>query len=140
MMAEALEIARRHHVTLAIEPEVSNVVDSAVKGRRLLDEMGSPRLKIVIDGANLFHAGQLRRMRAILDEAFELLGADIVLAHAKDLDRDGAAGQVAAGKGLLDYDYYLRLLKKVGFDGPLILHSLAEADVSECVDFLRQKL
>jgi sugar phosphate isomerase/epimerase len=139
-IGKALQIAERHDVTLGVEPEVSNVVDSAAKARRLLDEMASRRLRIIIDGANLFHAGELPRMRQILDEAFELLGGEIVLAHAKDLDRDGRAGQVAAGRGLLDYDHYLRLLKKVGFDGPLIMHSLAEAEVSGCVKFLREKL
>ena len=139
-VGKALEIAQLHDLTLAVEPEVCNVVDSAAKGRRLLDEMGSARLKIIMDGANLFHGGELPRMGEILDEAFELLGGEIVLAHAKDLDRDGQAGHVAAGKGLLDYDHYLRLLKQVGFDGPLILHGLAEDEVSECVEFLREKL
>ena len=30
------------------------MVDSAVKGRRLLDELRSPRLRVIIDPANLF--------------------------------------------------------------------------------------
>ena len=55
-----------------------------------------------MDGANIFHAGELPRMREILDEAFALLGEHIAFAHAKDLDRDGEAGHLAAGKGLLD--------------------------------------
>lgn len=139
-MQEALRIAEDNQVTLGIEPEVANVVDSARKARRLLDEMKSPRLKIVMDAANLFHAGELPRMREILEEAFELLGEDIVIAHAKDLTRDGEAGHEAAGKGVLDYNLYLRLLREAGFAGPLILHSLAEAEVGECVKFLRAKL
>jgi sugar phosphate isomerase/epimerase len=139
-MRSALNIADETGVTLAFEPEVANVVDSAVKGRRLLDEIASPRLKVVMDGANLFHAGELPRMDAILDEAFALLGKDIALAHAKDLSHDGEAGHEAAGKGLLDYDHYLALLRGVGYDGPLILHGLAEAQVDECVAFLRSKL
>ncbi len=139
-MHEALEIAERHDVTLAIEPEVSNVVDSAQKARRLLDELRSPRLKIIIDGANLFHAGELADQHRILDEAFDLLAPDIVLAHAKDLDRDGEAGQIAAGSGLLDYGHYLGLLRKINFTGPLILHSLAESDVPGCVEMLRKQL
>lgn len=139
-MAAALQIAQAHGVTLAIEPEVSNVVDSARQARQLLAEMQSPHLKIVMDGANLFHAGQLPRMQAILDEAFDLLGSDIVIAHAKDLKRDGEAGQLAAGAGLLDYDHYLALLRAAKFDGPLILHSLTEAQVAESIDFLQQKL
>jgi sugar phosphate isomerase/epimerase len=139
-LTEALQIAEENNVTLAFEPEVSNVVDSAQKGRRLLDEMQSSHLKVVMDGANVFHAGELPRMREILDEAFALLGDDIVIAHAKDLSRDGEAGDVAAGKGLLDYDYYLSRLRAAGFDGPLILHGLEEVEVAECVAFLRGKL
>ncbi len=139
-MTTVVEIAEEHAVTMAFEPEVSNVVDSAAKAARLLDEIGSPRLKIVMDGANLFHAGELARMHEVLDEAFELLGPHIVLGHAKDLDRDGEAGQIPAGQGLLDYDHYLALFQKAGFRGPLILHGLGEADVPGCVSMLRDKL
>jgi len=138
-LGEALVIAEEHRVTLAFEPEVSNVVDSAAKGRRLLDELQSPYLKVVMDGANLFHAGELPRMRAILDEAFTLLGDDIVLAHAKDLSHDGDAGHDAAGTGQLDYDHYLALLRGVGFSGPLVLHALTEEQVAPCVAFLQAK-
>jgi sugar phosphate isomerase/epimerase len=127
-------------VTLAFEPEVSNVIDSAVKARRLLDELGSPRLKVVIDPANLFHAGELPRMSEILDEAFALLGRDIVLAHAKDLSHDGEAGHEAAGTGLLDYPRYLKLLKQMGFAGSLIIHGLREDQVAASVAFLRNAI
>jgi hypothetical protein len=41
---------------------------------------------------------------------------------------------------VLDYDLYLDLLKRVGFDGPLVLHALREDDVSGCLAFLREKL
>lgn len=136
-MREAVRIAADTGVTLAIEPEISNVIDTATKARRLLDEIGSPQLKIVIDGANLFHKGQLPRMREILDEAVGLLGADIVLAHAKDLSEDGQAGHEAAGQGLLDFDFYLRRLEQAGYNGPLILHGLDEAQVDGSVGFLR---
>ena len=139
-MAKALEIAEKYGVTLGIEPEVSNVVDSAQGARRLLDEMRSPNLKIVMDGANLFHQGTLPRMRELLDEAFDLLGAEIALVHAKDLLRDGEAGNAAAGTGLLDYDHYIHLLRASGYQGALILHSLAESQVASSVQFLRDKL
>jgi sugar phosphate isomerase/epimerase len=139
-MQSALQIAAEHDVTLAIEPEVSNVVDSAVKARRLLDEMQSPNLKIVIDAANLFHEGTLQCQHRVLEEAFSLLADDIILAHAKDLSRDGEAGQEAAGTGLLDYDHYLSLLQSIGFEGPLLLHSLAESQVDQAIRFLQRRL
>jgi len=137
---EAVAIAREFNVVLAFEPEVNNVVDSARKARRLLDEMGSPHLKVTLDPANIFHAGQLPRMREVLEEAFALLGRDIALAHAKDLDHDGDAGHKAAGEGLLDYDLYMRLLLQHRFHGPLLLHGLTRAQVPGCVAFLRAKL
>lgn len=139
-MEQALKIAEEHGVTLAFEPEVANVVDSAQKARRLIDEMGSTYLKVAIDGANVFHEGELPRMAEILDEAFALVGDDIALAHAKDLDHDGAAGHLAAGKGVLDYDRYLSLLGDIGYDVPIVLHGLREEQVDECVAFLRGKL
>jgi sugar phosphate isomerase/epimerase len=83
-MSEAVKIADRYEVTLAFEPEVKNVVSSTMRARRLLDEIGSPWLKIVIDPANLFHSGDLIRLHETLDEAFDWLGPDIVLAHAKN--------------------------------------------------------
>jgi sugar phosphate isomerase/epimerase len=137
---EATAIARQAGVVLAFEPEVNNVVDSAQKARRLLDEVRSPHLKVTMDAANLFHTGELARMSEILDRAFELLGKDIVLAHAKDLARDGDAGHEAAGHGRLDYDRYIALLHAHGFRGPLLLHGLSEAQVPGCVAFLREKV
>jgi len=136
----AVEIAKPLSVTLGFEPEVNNVVDSAKKARRLLDEIGSPYLKVTMDAANLFHAGELARMSEILDQAFALVGKDIVMAHAKDLSHDGDAGHEAAGHGKLDYGRYLSLLHAYGFKGPLLLHGLSEAQVPGCVAFLREKL
>jgi sugar phosphate isomerase/epimerase len=139
---EALETAEEHGVTLAFEPEIGNVVDSAAKGRRLLDEMRSPRLKVVMDAANLFDAEdparRLSRSEEVLGEAFGLLGGDLVLAHAKDIKRSGEV--VAAGKGNLDYDLYLRHLSEAGYAGALVLHGLAEEEVAGSLAFLREKL
>ena len=139
-VGEATDIARQASVILAFEPEVNNVVDSAKKARRLMDAIASPYLKVTMDAANIFHAGELARMSAVLDQAFALIGKDIVLAHAKDLSHDGDAGHEAAGHGKLDYDRYLCLLHTYGFRGPLLLHGLTEAQVTGCVAFLRDKL
>jgi sugar phosphate isomerase/epimerase len=141
-MREALEMAEEHGVTLAFEPEAANVVDSAEKGRRLLDEMRSPHLKVVMDAANLFDAGdptrRLSRSEEILERAFELLGGDLILAHAKDVNASG--GVVAVGKGDLDYDLYLKHLKEAGYGGPLVMHGLTEEEVEGSLAFLRRKL
>mgnify|MGYP006093558583 CR=1 FL=1 len=138
-MARAAEIAESHDVYVAFEPEVSNVIDSAVKAKLAIDTVASPKLKVCIDGANLFHKGELPRMDAILDEAFDLVGEHIVFAHAKDISKDGEAGHDAAGTGFLNYERYLHLLDRVGYDGAVVLHSLTEDQVSESRRFLDKK-
>lgn len=139
-MEQAVAIADDYGVMLAFEPEVNNVASSPERARRLIREIASPRLKVVIDGANIFQAGQLADMKRVLTEAIGLLRDDIILAHAKDLDHDGDAGHLAAGTGLLDFDLYIQLLRTIDYDGPLILHGLTEAQVPQCVAFLRERL
>lgn len=79
-------------------------------------------------------------MAEILDEAFSLVGKDMVLAHAKDIDRDGEAGHKPAGQGVLDYVRYLRLLRKYEFKGPLLLHGLSVEQVPGCLAFVRGRM
>ncbi|HEU5483844.1 MAG TPA: sugar phosphate isomerase/epimerase [Microlunatus sp.] len=122
----AVPAAEAAGVLLAFEPEHNNVVNSAQRARQLIDDLGSPALKVLMDAANIFGTGDLERMRDHLREAFDLVGADIALAHAKDLDHDGDAGGRAAGQGYLDYQLYLSLLRDHGFDGAVILHQLTE--------------
>lgn len=140
VMKEVARIADRHEVTMAIEPERGNVVNSAIKARMLLEDVGSPWIKVVIDPANLFHAGDLPRMKEFLDEAFEWLGRYIVLAHAKELGPDGRAGGLAPGRGVLDWDHYLGWLKAIHYRGALIVHGLPEDAVAEGIGFLRSRL
>jgi len=134
-LERALAAAEQHGVTLAFEPERNNVVDSAAAGRRLLDELRSARLKVVIDAANLFTGGDLDRQADTLREAFELLGDELVLAHAKDVRDDGTL--VAAGRGGLDYERYLGLLADHDDSVPVVLHGLAESEVAGAVAFVR---
>jgi sugar phosphate isomerase/epimerase len=91
-MRQAVQIADRNEVTLAFEPEMHNIVNSVAKARRLLDEIGSPWLKVVIDPANLIPSGDMSRMTEVFEEAFDWLGPDIVLAHAKDPINDVDVG------------------------------------------------
>jgi len=139
-VSAAAKIGEEHGVTMAFEPEVSNVINTPRKARKLLDEVRSPRLKVCMDGANIFLKGQLPRMKEVLNEAFDLLGDDIVIAHAKDLDRDGEAGQVAAGFGKLDYGLYCELFRKFGYAGTLVLHGLSEAQVPTSAAFVRERI
>ncbi|MBP0579718.1 sugar phosphate isomerase/epimerase [Labrys sp. LIt4] len=134
----ALDIAEQHDVDLGIEPELANVIDSAAKARAIIDEMASPRLKIILDPANLFEVASRAEQQRLVSEAIDLLADRIVMAHAKD--RDAAGGFTTAGRGVLDYDHYLAGLARIGFDGPLVTHGLAADEAEEVAAFLGRKL
>ena len=137
-MEAALAIAEQHDLTLAIEPEPANVVRNAVRGRRLMEELTSPRLGVVMDAANIIAGDQARSHEDLLGEAFDLLGEHVVVAHAKDRDADGNV--CAAGQGLVPWDRVVALLAAAGFDGPPILHGLAEKEVAGAAAFLRERI
>jgi sugar phosphate isomerase/epimerase len=137
-MEAALTIAEDEQVTLAFEPERANVVNSAERGRALLDAMQSPRLKVIIDPANIIIPGDAQEMERVVERAFDLLCEHIIIAHAKDRGADDEFR--AAGQGVLNYDHYLRLLQERAFAGPLIVHGLAETQVAASLQFLRDIL
>ncbi len=130
----ALAIAEEFDLSLAFEPEPANVVNSAERGQRLLREVRSPRLAVVVDPANIIATDLTRPPVSVLAKAFDLLGDHLAVAHAKDLGADGEP--YAAGKGIVPWDRYLALLREAGFAGPLILHGLAEGEVPGAVEFL----
>ncbi len=135
-MEKAVALADRHDVDLGIEPELANVVSSARAARRLLDEMNSPRLKIVLDPANLFEIASAAERRLLVEEALDLLGGRIAMAHAKD--RDASGNFVAAGKGVIDFSHFVSRLRAAGFDGPLVTHGLNEAEAPGVAAFLKE--
>jgi sugar phosphate isomerase/epimerase len=137
-METAVRIAETHDIDLGIEPELANVVNSAQRARRLIDELGSPRVKIVLDAANLFEAETIEQQRRIVSSAIDLLADRIVMAHAKDRAADGVF--TTAGKGMLDYGHYLRRLKSAGFKGALVTHGLSAGEAPGVAAFLTQAM
>jgi sugar phosphate isomerase/epimerase len=115
-----LELAAAAQVKLAVEPEPANVVNDAKAARRLLDEVASPILGIVLDAANLLSPETLPRQNEVITKAAQLLGSSLLLAHAKDIDRSGRV--VAAGEGAVDLPGFVAALRSVGYDGALIGH------------------
>jgi sugar phosphate isomerase/epimerase len=137
-VAAAVQAAERAGVVVAVEPEPGNVVRDAPAARRLLDEVRSPALGIVLDAANLLAPERLPDQARVVGEALDLLAPELVLAHAKDIRVDGTV--VPAGRGALDYRAYVAGLRAAGFDGPLVLHGLAEGEVDDAVAHVRAAL
>jgi sugar phosphate isomerase/epimerase len=137
-MERAIGIAEKYDIFLGIEPELANAVSSAEKARKLIDEMGSPRLKVILDPANLFESATREEQRRLVSSAIDMLGDRIVMGHAKDRGAGGSV--VAAGNGVVDFHHFIGRLHSAGFDGPIITHGLCSADAPAVSKFLRRVL
>jgi len=130
-----LPIADTADVDIGVEPELGNVVSSTAKARRAIEELQSPRLRIVLDPANLFEVAPAQARKDLIEAAVDALAERIALAHAKDRSADG--GFAAAGDGVVDFEDFFRTLARAGFDGPVVTHGLAETDAARVGVFLR---
>lgn len=108
-----IEYAEKMGVIVAIEPVFTHIVSTPVRARRVLDEIASPNLQIILDPVNLLHISNYRNRKEIIKEALELLEEDIAVLHIKDfiVGNDGLIW-TAAGKGMMEYDEILRFIKE----------------------------
>ena len=131
----ALAEAASLDLLLAIEPEPGNIIRDAKMARKLLNEVQAPHLKIILDAANLIGADGLSRQEEIVSEALELLGSEVVLAHAKDIDSSGKV--VPPGRGAVDLPAFVKALAQTGFRGALIGHGFETRDTAQAGQMLR---
>ena len=137
-MAKALALAENAGVDLGIEPEQANIVTSARDAIRLIAEMGSKHLKIVLDPANLFEHATPGEARTIVAAAIGEAAGHIAMAHAKDRYGDGRFA--SAGQGIVDFPDFIARLKAMGFDGALVTHGLSAGEAPGVAAFLRRLL
>ena len=133
-------LAQDHGLTLAVEPEHSNIVATAEQAIMMLDQVSSPALKIVYDAANLLDPDDYDTAAAAdaISRDIATLGPHLVLAHAKELIAHRAPA--APGAGLLPWPLIVQTLHETGFDGTLVTHGLPETSVPLAVATLSAAL
>lgn len=119
-------------VGLTLEPYMLTPLSSAERLRRIVEEIDSPRLRIVLDPVNIIPPADYHRGGAALREMFDQLGAWLVGAHAKDhyLHRARATVQIderVPGQGELDYETFVRCMENLP-DAAMIVEHLRQDD------------
>lgn len=133
----AVEIATANGIVLGVEPELANVVNSAEAAARLIGDMKSDSIRIVLDPANLFERAGESERRNLVERAVAQLAGRIAMAHAKDRHADGSV--VAAGQGVIDFSHFLACLKAAGFDGPVVAHGCSADEAEGVSRFLKKQ-
>lgn len=108
-----VKYAEQMGVLMAIEPVVRHIVCNPMRARRVLDEIASPNLRIILDPVNLLECYNYGQQDAIFDEAIKLLGKDVAVLHVKDfVIKDGKLVSVPVGQGQCHWDRIIPYMKK----------------------------
>lgn len=108
-----VKYAEQMGVLMAIEPVVRHIVCNPVRARRVLDEIDSPNLRIILDPVNLLESYNYEEQDEIIDEAIDLLGKDVAVLHVKDfVIKDGKLVSVPVGQGQCHWDRIMPYMKK----------------------------
>ena len=125
LLAPAVELAEDERMTLVVETGNNAMITSAYLGRKLVDEMGSERLKILWDPGNSLYCNE-----AAYPDGYEALrGGPLAHLHLKDLRVDipkAAVDQCRFGDGQM-IGYYRGMagaLRRDGYDGVISFESV----------------
>ncbi len=128
------QVAESEGVLLAIEGHVLSPLDTPRRVRQLLDAVASPALKFNTDPVNFTGTvGDVHDTRRILNELFDLLGAETIAAHAKDCalgdDLVVHIQEVLIGSGTMDYNLFLRRFQECSPDGWIEIEHLPDEKI-----------
>jgi sugar phosphate isomerase/epimerase len=143
-MSKLIKFAEANSVILAFKPEATNIVSTIDKAIRLIEQVDSENLKVVLDPVNLLTPDTIDRQIEIFTNAFSLLRDRIALVHASDLigwdEESGGIKRAPAGKGLIDYPGFMKLIKRSVYQGPVIMQGLEEVDMKSSRDMISDLL
>jgi sugar phosphate isomerase/epimerase len=123
------EMAERRGATVLLEAFFRGFLASAKRTRLFIEEIGSPRIRSLLDPANILEVNDL-------DEMFNQLGPYIDCLHAKDRKLHVDRG-VAAGQGDVDYVQFVKLTAERTPKAPLILEYVGPNDYKAALAHLQ---
>jgi sugar phosphate isomerase/epimerase len=126
---QVCRVAEGEGVRLAVEGHVQTTLDTPARLRDLLDAVGSPALQVNLDPVNFI--GTVRDVHdtsRILNLLFDLLGQDVISAHAKDCGLAQAyvmqIHEVLLGTGTMNYELFLSRFMQTCPDKDFIIEHL----------------
>ncbi len=141
LVQPALDLAEAEDVTLVVETGNNACITSAQLGRRLIDELGTSRLKVLWDPANSLYCTE----QAYPDGYEALRGGYLGHVHMKDARVDIANAtltQCELGTGGMadQLEPLADALKSDGYDGVVSLESVYRPDGGDFEDGFRASL
>jgi len=124
------EKAEHYNVNIALEPCVIDVVPSAKRMADTIRQVGSHRLKVLLDPANLI-------ANSSEEDMFRYLSPHIAYFHGKDRKINDAYGR-NLGDGDIDWALFIKKYHECNEGAPFILEYCNAANCSEILQRVRK--
>lgn len=140
---QALKDTAGYKAALGMEAVITTPIDGPVALKRLREDVGDPRVQVALDPANMFTVENYYHSTEMIDWCFDLLGEDIVCAHAKDtfIATDQMLAMITmkpAGQGVQDYETYLKRLSRMKYPRTLLLEFAKDEEYPAVKAFIEQ--
>lgn len=137
-LAEILPDAESLGVTVAVEPVYYHTMATPELTRRVLDDLASPALRVILDPANLFSPQEAFRQRELWPRVFDAFGDKIVAVHIKGARlENGAPVSCLLEESQVDYRAIVDLLARSGIQPPLLREEAIPARAAGDQAFMR---
>ena len=123
---------------LAVEPVWCHIISTPERAVRMLEELPSENLQIILDAVNLIAPEEANRAEDIIRNAISLLGDRVRILHMKDyvITPEGELDACACGLGSMRYEQLLSFA--AGRDLPMTLENTVPDNAEEARLFLER--
>ena len=123
---------------LAVEPVWCHIISTPERAARMLEELPSKNLQIILDAVNLIAPEKADRAEDIIRNAVSLLGDRVRILHMKDyvITPEGEMDACACGLGSMRYEQLLSFA--AGRDLPMTLENTVPENAEEARAFLER--
>ena len=129
---ELVKMAEQYDATVLFEPFYRGFLATAKRVRLFIEDIGSPRARVLLDPANQIELNDIEEMFAQLSPYIDCM-------HAKDRKLHVDAG-VAAGQGDVNYDTFVAQAAKHVPHAPFILEYVGPDDYKQALKVLQDAI
>ena len=110
-----LKTAEETGTVLAIEPVCMHIIHTPALAERMLNDLDSENLKIILDAVNLVDSAHVGEAESIIDEGIRRLGEQTTVLHMKDYRPAPDQPRpltLPCGQGIMKFDHLLELARR----------------------------
>lgn len=131
--------AEKFGVIVAIEGVAKHVINTPERMKRVLDNIDSNNVQVIFDPVNFIDEKNYKDQEEMIRKSFELFGDRIVAVHAKDfIYEDNEIKLAPIGRGLLNYELLLSLIKERNPYMDIFLESTKPEHVDESIAYINE--